>query len=210
MDYETTRLQMCELGRRMWQRGWVAANDGNLSRRLGENLFMVTPAGVSKGFLTTEMLLVVDGEGRLVKSSGSASFLPSSETGLHLECYRRRKDVGAVVHAHPPVATAFACARQGLTEPILGESVMTLGEVPCAPYGRTGTRELVNACAPLMGEHEAFLLANHGAVAMGADLLTAYWRMETLEHTAAIALNVHMLGGGVKLNSAQVAALKGG
>lgn len=210
MDYETTRLQMCELGRRMWQRGWVAANDGNLSRRLGENLFMVTPAGVSKGFLTTEMLLVVDGEGRLVKSSGSASFLPSSETGLHLECYRQRKDVGAVVHAHPPVATAFACARQGLTEPILGESVMTLGEVPCAPYGRTGTRELVNACAPLMGEHEAFLLANHGAVAMGADLQTAYWRMETLEHTAAITLNVHMLGGGVKLNSAQVAALKGG
>ena len=135
MDYETQRRLMCELGRRMWERGWVAANDGNFSRRLGEGLFLVTPAGVSKGFLTTDMLLVVDSQGRMTSPS---SYRPSSETPLHLACYRVRPDVGGVCHAHPPAATAFACAHLGLEEPLLGEAVMSLGPVPCAPYGRTG------------------------------------------------------------------------
>ena len=106
MDYETQRRLICALGRRMWEKGWVAANDGNLSRRLGEGLFLVTPAGVSKGFLSPEMLLVVDREGTVV--AGAPGFRPSSETPLHLECYRRRSDVHGVCHAHPPAATAFA------------------------------------------------------------------------------------------------------
>lgn len=205
MDYETQRRLMCELGRRMWERGWAASNDGNLSRRLGEGLFLVTPAGVSKGFLTTDMLLVVDAQGRMVEHS--SSYRPSSETPLHLECYLRRGDVGGVCHAHPPVATAFACARKAIDAPILGESLMVLGEVPCAPYGRTGTAELPGAAGPLLEDHDAVLLANHGAVTMGPDLETAYWRMETLEHTAHIHLNVHLLGGGVPLDEGQIKEL---
>ncbi len=207
MDYETQRRLMCELGRRMWDRGWVAANDGNLSRRLGEGLFLVTPAGVSKGALTTDMLIVVDGEGRPAPGSPS-SFRPSSETPLHLECYRRRPGVGGVCHAHPPAATAFACAHMGLTEPLLGETVMTLGHVPCAPYGRTGTAALPQAAGPLLEGHDAVLLANHGALTLGADLEEAYWRMETLEHTAQIHLNVRILGGGIPLTPDQTAELR--
>lgn len=207
MDYETQRRLICELGRRMWDKGWVAANDGNLSRRLGEGLYLVTPAGVSKGFLSPEMLLVVDGEGRPVPGA-SASFRPSSETPLHLECYRRRPDVGGVCHAHPPASTAFACARMALDAPILGEMVMTLGQVPCAPYGRTGTDELPQAAGPLLEGHDAVLLANHGAVTLGVDLEQAYWRMETLEHAAQVHLNARALGGGVSLSPRQVQELR--
>lgn len=208
MDYETQRKLMCELGRRMWERGWVAANDGNLSRRLGEGLYLITPAGVSKGFLTPDMLVVVDSEGRAVSAGGT--FRPSSETPLHLECYRRRPDVSGVCHAHPPAATAFACARMGLEEPLLGEAVLSLGRVPCAPYGRTGTEELPRAAGPLLEGHNAVLLSNHGAVTMGPDLESAYWRMETLEHTAQVSLNVRLLGGGVPLTPEQAAELGGG
>ena len=207
MDYETQRRLMCELGRKMWDRGWVAANDGNLSRRLGEGLFLVTPAGVSKGALTTDMLLVVDSLGRMTAPS---SYRPSSELPLHLACYQARPDVGAVCHAHPPAATAFACAHLGLEEPLLGEAVMALGPVPCAPYGRTGTAELPAAVLPFLPGHDALLLANHGAVTLGPDLERAYWRMETLEHTARIHLNVRLLGGGVPLTPEQAAALRGG
>ena len=207
MDYETQRRLMCELGRKMWDRGWVAANDGNLSRRLGEGLFLVTPAGVSKGALTTDMLLVVDSLGRMTAPS---SYRPSSELPLHLACYQARPDVGAVCHAHPPAATAFACAHLGLEEPLLGEAVMALGPVPCAPYGRTGTAELPAAVLPFLPGHDALLLANHGAVTLGPDLERAYWRMETLEHTAQIHLNVRLLGGGVPLTPEQAAALRGG
>lgn len=207
MDYETQRRLICELGRRMWEKGWVASNDGNLSRRLGEGLFLITPSGVSKGALTPDMLLVVDAEGRCV-AGNPASFRPSSETRLHLECYRRRSGVGGVCHAHSPAATAFACARQGLTQPILGEAVMVLGEVPCAPYGRTGTDELPKAVGPLLESHDAVLLANHGALTMGSDLESAYYRMETLEHTAQVYLNARILGGGVPLTGEQTAELR--
>ena len=207
MDYETQRRLICELGRRMWDKGWVAANDGNLSRRLGEGLFLVTPAGVSKGFLTPDMLLVVDAEGRCAGGNPS-SFRPSSETPLHLECYRRRSDVGGVCHAHPPAATAFACARLGLDAPILGETVMALGTVPCAPYGRTGTQELPRNAGPLLEGHDAVLLANHGALTVGKDLEEAYYRLEILEHTAQIHLNVRALGGGVPLSRDEIDELR--
>ena len=206
MDYETQRRLICALGRRMWEKGWVAANDGNLSRRLGEGLFLVTPAGVSKGFLTPEMLLVVDREGTVV--AGAPGFRPSSETPLHLECYRRRSDVHGVCHAHPPAATAFACARQPIERPILGEIVMSLGAIPCASYARTGTLALPAAVGPLLWNHDAVLLANHGVLTVGADLEQAYWRMETVEHTAQIHLNARLLGGGVALSAQEVEELQ--
>ena len=204
MNYETQRLLMCELGRRMWQKGWLAANDGNLSRRLGEGLFLVTPAGVSKGFLSPDMLVVVDAQGALAEPS---PFRPSSETPLHLACYRRRPDAGGVCHAHPPAATAFACAHLPIDAPILGESLMGLGPIPCAPYGRTGTDALPAAAGPLLERHDALLLSNHGALTLAGDLETAYFRMETLEHTALIHLHARTLGGGVPLPQSEADAL---
>lgn len=206
MTFERERALICELGRRMWQRGWVAANDGNLSVRLPEGKVLVTPAGVSKGFLRPEMLLVVDLEGRVLE--GVEGFRPSSETPLHLMCYRVREAVGGVCHAHPPTATAFACARLPLDRPILSEIAMTLGTVPVAPYGQSGTEELPRAAAPLIAEHDGVLLANHGAVTVGADLEQAYYRMETVEHTAQIHWRAAALGGGVPLTEEQLAALR--
>lgn len=204
MNYETQRLLICELGRRMWQKGWLAANDGNLSRRLGEGLFLITPAGVSKGFLSPEMLVVVDRDGNVAEPGGYA---PSSETPLHMECYRRRPDVGGVCHAHSPAATAFACARYPIASPVLGEAVMTLGPVPCAPYGRTGTADLPAAAGPFLETYDAVLLANHGAVTMGSDLEQAYFRMETVEHAALVHLYARTLGGGIPLPAEEVRAL---
>lgn len=204
MNYETQRRLMCELGRRLWRCGWVAANDGNFSRRLGEGLFLVTPAGVSKGALSEEMLVVVDANGAVAEPCG---FAPSSETALHLACYRARPDVGGVCHAHPPAATAFACCRRGITEALLGETIMSLGrEIPCAPYARTGTAELTAAALPLVAVHNALLLSNHGALTLGTNLEEAYARMETLELTAQIHLNARILGG-VPLDEAQIADL---
>lgn len=205
MDYETQRRLICALGHRLWEKGWVAANDGNLSRRLGEGLFLVTPAGVSKGFLDPQMLPVVDSEGRVVEPA--PGYYPSSETPLHMECYRRRPDVNGVCHAHPPAATAFACARLPIERPILGEVLMSLGTIPCAPYARTGSLDLPAAVGPLLRSHDAILLANHGVLTVGMDLEQAHWRMETVEHTAQIHLNARMLGGGVPLTEQEAAEL---
>ena len=194
---------LCELGRRMWQKGWVAANDGNLSVRLPDGLILTTPTGVSKGELRPEALVTVDLEGRVC----SGGLLPSSELGMHLLCYRLRGDVGGVVHAHPPAATAFACARRAIDAPILGETLMTLGTVPVTEYARSGTPALPEALSPLIREHNAVLLANHGAVTVGEDPLRAYYRMETVEHTALIHLYAGLLGGGVPLPLEEQSAL---
>ena len=129
---------------------------------------------------------------------------------MHLACYRARGDIGGVCHAHPPAATAFACARKALEQPILSEIAMTLGRVPVAPYGQSGTEELPRTIVPLLERYDAVLLANHGALTVGADLEQAYYRMETVEHTAAIYLNVQRLGGGVELTPEQLAALRTG
>lgn len=204
MRYQTEREQLCEIGRRCWQKGWTAANDGNFSLRLEENVFLVTPSGVSKGFLTPELLLLTDSAGRKLGEWGG---VPSSELMLHLRCYARRPDVRAVVHVHPPVGTAFAAARIPLDAPILSEVLMSLGDIPVAPYGTPGTAELPDSVVPYLAEHNALLLANHGALTLGATLLQAYERMETLEHTAKIFLYARLLGGGVPLTEEQIAPL---
>lgn len=206
MDFQAQRELMCELGRRMWMRGWVASNDGNLSLRLPGERFLITSTGVSKGFLRPEMLLVIGPDGTVLE--GAEGYRPTSETGLHLMCYRLRPEIGGVCHAHPPTATAFACARRGLERPILGEIIMTLGTVPVAPYARTGTEELPRAVEPLLREHDGVLLANHGALTVGESLEQAYYRMETVEHTAQIHWRVQALGGGVSLSDEQVEALR--
>ncbi|MBQ1351934.1 MAG: class II aldolase/adducin family protein [Oscillospiraceae bacterium] len=202
---EKKKEEICRFGRKLWERSYVASNDGNLSVRLEEDIYLITPTGVSKGELTPEMILCVNGGGETLAPS---DYRLSSEWRMHLECYRQRPDIGAVVHAHPVAATALACARRPLEAPFLGEFLMALGEVPVAPYGRTGTEEIPKAIAPLLAAHDGILLANHGALTLGADVETAYYKMESLEHAARIFLALLPLGGGVPLSPREAAALK--
>lgn len=199
MKYVPERKLICSLGRKLWEKGWVAANDGNLSLRCDKDRFLVTPTGVSKGDLTYDMILLVDGDGE--KLDDGSPWEISSETGLHLMCYRTRPDVGGVCHAHSPAATAFACRRTGIDTTLLSEALMTCGAIPCAPYARTGTPALANAVAPLIKKHNAVLLANHGVVTVGKTLSDAYFTMERVEHTALIDLYASQLGGGHPLTA---------
>lgn len=192
MDELHQRELLCRLGRKLWQRGLVAGNDGNLSLRLGEGRFLVTPTRVSKGEMTPELLVEVDWEGRAVEPGPLA---PTSELPLHLQCYRDRPDVGGICHAHPPAATTFACAGRSPEWGKLVEARISLGHVPVVPYAPNGTQELCRAAAPYLPGHDALLLASHGAITLGRDLEEAYYRMETLEHSARICLNLRLLEG---------------
>ncbi|HOQ76626.1 MAG TPA: class II aldolase/adducin family protein [Thermoclostridium sp.] len=193
MEFQQLREQLCDVCHRMWQLGWVAANDGNVTVKIEDDLFMATPTGISKSFITPEMLVLVNSKGELV--SGNPGYRPSSEIKMHMRCYQERDDVGAVVHAHPPTATGFAVAHIPLDSYSMVETVLTLGSVPIAPYGTPSTYEVPDSIAPFIREHDVVLLENHGALAVGADLITAYYRMETLELQAKISLTARLLGG---------------
>jgi len=186
------RADIVEVGRRLWVRGFVASNDGNISVRLGPDRLLMTPASVSKGFMTPEMMVVTDLDGGLI--SGAPGRKPSSEALMHLVAYRQRPDVGAVVHAHPPLATGFAVAGIPLDRAVLAEVVTTLGSIPIAKYGTPSTTELADTVAPYVKSHDGLLLANHGALALGRDLFGAYYKMETIEHFARISLTARLLG----------------
>lgn len=178
------------MGRWIHDRGFVASTDGNISVRLGPDRILTSPTCMSKGMMTPEDLVITDLEGRCVCGSRKAS----SEIAMHTLIYRLRPDVNAVCHAHPPIATGFAAAGVALDKPILCELVIGLGEVPVARYGTPGTAELSESIAPYVPEHDAILMANHGAVTYGPDLLTAFLRMETTEHFAHVALVTELLG----------------
>lgn len=178
-NLEEMKALMCEICNKMWQLGWVAANDGNVTAKVSENKFLVTPTGISKSFITPEKLLLINEEGDILE--GADGYRPSSEVKMHLRCYKERSDVGAVVHAHPPTATGFALAQIPLDTYSLIESAITIGSVPITPFGTPSTEEVPNAIAPYLGEHDVVLLENHGALSVGSDLMTAYYRMETLE-----------------------------
>ncbi|MDR0884513.1 MAG: class II aldolase/adducin family protein [Oscillospiraceae bacterium] len=197
MNETAARALICEVGQKLWQQGWVAANDGNISVKLAADRFLATPTGVSKSLLTPEMLLLVDATGQ--PCAGSVGH-PSSEIKMHMKCYELREDVGAVVHAHPPAATGFAVAGLPLDGYNMIETVVTLGSVPLTPYGTPSTEEVPAAIAPFLADHDALLLENHGALTVGADLMTAYYRMETLELWAKISLNARLLGGAKELS----------
>jgi L-fuculose-phosphate aldolase len=184
------RHELVQFGRMLHAQGFVAATDGNLSVRLDANRIMVTPTGFSKGMLRQEDMVIVDTEGR--KISGIHN--PSSEITMHLTIYKMRPDVGAVVHAHPCTATAFASAGIALDQPMCAELVITLGAVPLAPYATTGSMELSESLKPFIPYHEAILMANHGVVTYGSDLRQAYMRMEAVEHYAKIVLAARQLG----------------
>ncbi|MBD5461464.1 MAG: class II aldolase/adducin family protein [Lachnospiraceae bacterium] len=196
------RQEMCEIGRRVYERGMVAANDGNFSVKLNNNEFLCTPTGVSKGFMTPEHICRIDAEGRLLEANGD--FKPSSEMKMHLRVYKERPDVQAVVHAHPPYATTFAAAGIPLEKPVLSEAILTLGKVPVARYGTPSTREVPDAVAEYLPYYDAMLLANHGALTYGDSLMNAYHKMESVEFYARILYQTHMLGGARELSSEQV------
>jgi L-fuculose-phosphate aldolase len=202
---EQARADIVEVGRRLWERGYVASNDGNISVRLDESRLMTTPKSVSKGFMTPDMMVVTDLEGR--KISGQRD--PSSELKMHLEVYRNRPDARAVVHAHPPTATGFAVAGIPLDRAVLAEVITTLGSIPIAEYATPSTEELPAAVRKYVKAHDGLLLANHGALALAGDVMSAYYRMETIEHFAKISLVARTLGRENILSRDEVERLQG-
>ena len=199
------RADIVEVGRRMYARGYTASNDGNISVRLDAERLLMTPRSVCKGFMDPGMMCITDLEGQ--KLAGDRD--PSSEMQMHLEVYRQRPDVHAVVHAHPPVATAFAVAGIPLDRAVLAEVVTTLGSVPIAEYATPSTQALPAAVRKYVKAHDGMLLANHGALTLGADLFAAYFKMETIEHFANISFVARMLGGERLLSREEVVRLQG-
>ena len=202
---EQARADIVEVGRRLWERGYVASNDGNISVRLDQTRLMTTPKSVSKGFMTPDMMVVTDLEGK--KISGQRD--PSSELKMHLEVYRNRPDARAVVHAHPPTATGFAVAGIPLDRAVLAEVITTLGSIPIAEYATPSTEELPAAVRKYVKAHDGLLLANHGALALAGDVMSAYYRMETIEHFAKISLVARTLGRENILSRDEVERLQG-
>ena len=197
------KQDLVEIGRRIWLRGYVAANDGNISVRIGPNEFLCTPTGVSKGFMTPEMIIKINGAGEVL----SGEWRPSSELKMHLRVYHERPDVNAVVHAHPPVSTAFAVAGIPLNKKFLPEVIVTLGEIPLTEYATPSTDEVPEAIAEFIKDHDAVLLANHGTLTMGSDVFNAYYKLETMEHYANISLAARQLGGERELSPERIAQL---
>jgi L-fuculose-phosphate aldolase len=201
---EQIRADIVEVGRRLYARAYVASNDGNISVRLDAGRIITTPKGVSKGFMTPDMMVVTDYAG--TKLAGERD--PSSELPMHLEIYRSRPDVNAVVHAHPPTATGFAVAGIPLTRAVLAEVVTTLGSIPIAEYGTPSTAELPEAIRKYIKAHDGLLLANHGAVTCCRTVLSAYYKMETIEHFARISLVARLLGREHLLSRGEVERLQ--
>jgi L-fuculose-phosphate aldolase len=205
MSEAQLRADIVEVGRRLYARGYTASNDGNISVRLDGGRLLMTPKSVCKGFMEPAFMCITDLDGR--KLAGDRD--PSSEMQMHLEVYRQRPDARAVVHAHPPVATGFAVAGIPLDKAVLAEVVTTLGSVPIAEYATPSTKELPEAVRKYVKAHDGMLLANHGALTLGADLFSAYYKMETIEHFARISLVARLLGGERLLSRDEVFRLQG-
>jgi L-fuculose-phosphate aldolase len=202
---EQLRADIVEAGRRLYARAYVASNDGNISARLDDRRLITTPKSVSKGFMTPDMMVVVDMDGRKLAGERDAS----TELPMHLEIYRSRPDVSAVVHAHPPLATGFAVAGIPLTRAVLAEVITTLGSIPIAEYGTPSTAELPDAVRKYIKAHDGLLLANHGAVTCGPNVMAAYYKMETIEHFAKISLVARLLGREHLISREEVERLQG-
>jgi len=194
MDEIQARKLIVEVGRLLYERSYVVSSDGNISIRLDENRVLATPTMTCKGRMTEDSLAVTDLDGKPLSNKKA-----SSELAMHLLIYKARPDIKAVCHAHPPHGTAFAVAGLPIDEPILSEVILTLGCVPLTDYGTPSTDELTESMRPFVAHHNALLMANHGAVAYGADLWQAFDRLETLEHTAKIAILSRALGGATNL-----------
>ncbi len=184
------KKEICEVGHKLYAKNFVAANDGNISVKINDHEFYCTPTGVSKGSLTPDMIIKVDAEGNKIEGKLN----PSSEIKMHMRVYRDRPDVNAVVHAHPPVATAFTVADIDLDQYILPEAVLTIGDVPTCDYGTPSTMEIPDSLEPYIQNHDAFLLRNHGALTVGCDLTKAFFIMEEVEFNAIICKHAMEIG----------------
>jgi L-fuculose-phosphate aldolase len=200
---DSLREEIIEVGKRIYARGYVASNDGNISARINDDKVLITSTGISKGFMKPEDLIIIDMDGKLIDGNKK----PSSEVFMHVQIFKERPDIKSVCHAHPPYATGFAVAGIPLDKYVLPEVVITLGTIPLVEYGTTGTEEFYKPLLPLLKDFDAFLLANHGALTIGKDIFNAYYKMETLEHFAHIAFIAHQLGNVNTLNKDQVQKL---
>lgn len=203
-EYELKKL-ICDMGKRIYDRNMVAANDGNISVKLNDNEFLCTPTGVSKGFMTPEYICKVDKKGNVLEAN--KGFRPSSEIKMHMRVYDKRPDVGAVVHAHPTFATSFAIAGIPLNQPIMPEAVISLGCVPIAKYGVPSTNEIPDNIEKYLPYFDAVLLESHGALTWSGDLTSAYYKMESVEFYAELLYKARMLGGPKEFTKEQVQRL---
>lgn len=192
--------EITAIGKRMYERGYVASNDGNISVRISSDEILITPTGVSKGFMQPGDMVRVALDGTVL----SRLRQPSSELGMHLFIYNHRPNVQSVCHAHTPYATAFAASGKEINACLLPEMIYTLGRVPLIDYGTPGTEELYTGLSGYITDYDAFLLANHGVVTVGTSLIEAYHKMETVEHTAHILFLTEQMGSPKTLSATQV------
>ena len=195
-----TRELICRIGRLMYRQSLVDGTAGNISARLSDNRILVSPSGLATGFLAPDQLLVVNLAGERIDepTAANAALLPTSESSMHLECYRQRDDVMGVVHAHPPTAVALTLARFDFQQCLIPEMVVLLGLVPTAPYATPSSTENRDAVTRLVREHDAIMLSNHGALTLAKTLWDAYLMLESLEHNATIIHRALQLRGDLK------------
>jgi len=189
-EFIIAKEAMCEVGRRLYSKGFSAANDGNVTLRVGENRFLCTPTMHSKGYLKPTDIVLIDIDGNVVSGTKNRS----SEALLHLEAYRRRPDVSAIVHCHPPHATAYAITHTALPRWVLAEVEIFLGSIPIAPYKAPGTQEFAETIRPYLADSNAIILANHGTLTLGKDLEQAFWWTEVLDAYCRILILAGQLG----------------
>ncbi|MGE7611910.1 class II aldolase/adducin family protein [Paenibacillus sp. NPDC101420] len=187
------RSQICDIGRNLFNKDFIAANDGNISARLSENEILTTPRAVSKGYLEPHMIVKVNLQGEVLEAA--EGYRPSTETKMHLRIYNELPEMNGVVHAHPPYATAFAIKGEALDKMLMPESVIMIGDIPLAEYGTPSTEEIPDSLMPFLGKKTAVLLENHGALTWGTDVMEAYLNMERLEYTAKITFITRMIDG---------------
>ena len=197
------KKEICDIGKRIYDFGFVAANDGNISVKVGPNEYYCTPTGVSKGYMTPDMIIKIDAQGN--KIDGKLN--PSSEIKMHMRVYQERPDANAVVHAHPPVATAFTVAGVELDQYILPEAILTIGNVPTCDYGTPSTMEIPDSLDPYIQQHDAFLLRNHGALTVGCTLQKAFFVMDEVEFNAVICKHAMDLGAVHEISNDQLKKL---
>lgn len=197
------KKEICEIGKSLHMAGYVPGSGGSISVKVDDNTFYCTPSGVSKGRLTPDMIVKVDGEGNKLEGS----LKPSSEFKSQLQIYAARPDINAVIYGYPPVATAYAASTKNLDAPLTAAIVLAIGAVPICEYGTPGTAALTDPLMPFVKDHNAFLMKNFGAITVGKCLTEAFYNMECLEHFAQVSVHTALLGGAAPLNSDQVNAL---
>lgn len=205
-EINTIKEEICEIGKRIYDRHMVASNDGNISVRLSDGTILCTPTGVSKGFMSKECICRIDLDGNVLEQN--KEYRPSSEIKMHSRVYRERPDIKAVVHCHPIYATCFAVARTPLKAPITAESVMFLGEVPVADFAAPSTEEVPDSITELVKTNQEILLANHGALTFSDTLLNAYMKMEAVEFYAELLYRSGYCKKPVELTTEEITKIK--